>query len=32
MGACDERCTRFVRDPLPDEHLEIFNCTGYDGP
>ncbi|MFF1770132.1 CPCC family cysteine-rich protein [Streptomyces sp. NPDC058249] len=20
MGACDERCIQFVRDPLPDEH------------
>jgi Cysteine-rich CPCC len=20
MGACEERCTKFVRDPLPGEH------------
>ncbi|SOD85862.1 CPCC family cysteine-rich protein [Streptomyces sp. Ag109_G2-15] len=20
MGACDERCTQFVREPLPQEH------------
>ncbi|MFF2364837.1 CPCC family cysteine-rich protein [Streptomyces sp. NPDC058122] len=23
MGACDERCTQFVRDPLPDEHPAV---------
>ncbi|MFG2194654.1 CPCC family cysteine-rich protein [Streptomyces sp. NPDC048639] len=23
MGACDRRCTQFVRDPRPDEHPEL---------
>jgi hypothetical protein len=23
MGACDERYTQFVRDPLPDEHPSV---------
>ncbi|MFF4554441.1 CPCC family cysteine-rich protein [Streptomyces sp. NPDC001422] len=23
MGACDERCTQFVRDPLPHEHPAV---------
>ncbi|MET9893103.1 CPCC family cysteine-rich protein [Streptomyces sp. NPDC006465] len=23
MGACDERCTQFVRAPLPNEHPTV---------
>ncbi|MFD7203347.1 CPCC family cysteine-rich protein [Streptomyces sp. NPDC059893] len=23
VGACDERCTAFVREPLPDEHPSV---------
>ncbi|MEU1941095.1 CPCC family cysteine-rich protein [Streptomyces sp. NPDC020125] len=23
IGACDKRCTQFVRDPLPEEHPSI---------
>ncbi|MGW2486984.1 CPCC family cysteine-rich protein [Streptomyces sp. NPDC001606] len=23
MGACDERCTQFIRAPLPNEHPTV---------
>ncbi|WP_374064166.1 CPCC family cysteine-rich protein [Streptomyces himalayensis] len=27
MGACDERCTQFVRAPLPNEHPPRSDIT-----